>query len=81
MRFTKLITIIILTTLASAVFADTDKYNKNDPWGIAMGFRIARIPYPAAEDQVSDVIPLLYFDSKYFFMKGPTGGIKLYTKE
>ena len=81
MRLTKFITIMILTTLASAVFANTDKYNKNDPWGIAMGFRIARIPYPAAEDQVSDVVPLLYFDSKYVFMKGPTGGIKLYTKD
>ncbi|NNJ97487.1 MAG: hypothetical protein HKP12_10040 [Gammaproteobacteria bacterium] len=28
--------------------------NEYDPWGIAMGFRIARIPYPAAEKQVAD---------------------------
>jgi outer membrane protein len=55
--------------------------NKYDPWGIAMGFRIARIPYPASEQQVSDVIPLLYFDNKYVFLRGQTGGIKLYDKD
>ena len=55
--------------------------NKNDPWGIAMGFRIARIPYPASEKQVSDVIPLLFFDNKYVFLRGKTGGIKLYNKD
>lgn len=28
--------------------------NEYDPWGIAMGFRIARIPYPASEKRVAD---------------------------
>ncbi|MGB5457352.1 MAG: MipA/OmpV family protein [Gammaproteobacteria bacterium] len=55
--------------------------NVNDPWGIAMGFRIARIPYPASDKQVSDVIPLLFFDNKYVFLRGLTGGIKVYNRD
>jgi len=54
------ITAVILLISAPA----TANLNEYDPWGIAMGFRIARIPYPASEQQVSDVIPLLFFDNK-----------------
>jgi len=50
-------------------------------WGIAMGFRIARIPYPANDKQVSDVIPLMFYDGDTFFIRGLTGGIKLYNKK
>ena len=46
-----------------------------------MDIRIAGIPYPSAEQQVADVVPLLYFDNKYVFLRGLTGGIKLYTKD
>ena len=55
--------------------------NQYDPWGIAMGFRIARIPYPASEKQVSDVIPLLFFNNRYVFIRGQTGGLKVYDKD
>ena len=55
--------------------------NQYDPWGIAMGFRIARIPYPTSEKQVSDVIPLLFFNNKYVFIRGQTGGLKVYDKD
>ena len=33
--------------------------NAYDTWDIAMGFRIARIPCPTAEKQVSDVDPVV----------------------
>ncbi|UCB53997.1 MAG: MipA/OmpV family protein, partial [Thiotrichales bacterium] len=75
---TTLLLLLALMLLSSPALANLNKY---DPWGIAMGFRIARIPYPAAEEQVSDVIPLLFFDSKYVFLRGKTGGIKLYNKD
>ena len=68
----------IIMAMSLPVMAVPDN---NDPWGIAMGFRIAKIPYPAGEQQVSDVIPLLFFDNKYVFLRGLTGGIKLYTKD
>lgn len=64
--------------VSSPVMANLNKY---DPWGIAMGFRIARIPYPTAEKHVADVIPLLFYDNKYVFLRGHTGGIKLYDKD
>ncbi len=69
----KLLIIASLLLISSPALANLNEY---DPWGIAMGFRIARIPYPATEDQVSDVIPLLFFDNKYVFLRGNTGGIK-----
>ncbi|HEB81376.1 MAG TPA: MipA/OmpV family protein [Gammaproteobacteria bacterium] len=47
-------------------------------WGIAAGFRIARVPFKTEEDQVSDFIPLMFYDGDIFFIRGLTGGIKLY---
>jgi len=35
-------------------------------WGIAAGFRIARIPYPTEEEQVSDFIPLMFYGGDIF---------------
>ena len=72
---------LIAITLLLAASPAMANLNENDPWGIAMGFRIARIPYPASEKQVADVIPLLYFDNKYVFIRGLTGGLKLYNKD
>jgi len=50
-------------------------------WGIAAGFRIAKIPYPAQEEQVTDFIPLMFYDGDLLFIRGLTGGIKLYNKD
>ena len=50
-------------------------------WGIAAGFRIAKIPYPTEEQQVSDFIPLMFYDGDIFFIRGLTGGARLYNKE
>lgn len=71
---TKFLVVASLMVMSSSAMANL---NKNDPWSIAMGFRIARISYPTAEKQVADVIPLLFFDNKYVFILGHTGGIKL----
>jgi outer membrane protein len=73
-----LIISVVMMAMSFPVMAVPDN---NDPWGIAMGFRIAKIPYPAGEQQVSDVIPLLFFDNEYVFIRGLTGGIKLYTTD
>ena len=51
------------------------------PWGIAIGFRSGKIPYATDEDRVSDVLPLLYFDNEYVFVKGRQAGIKLFTDD
>ncbi|MBE9568600.1 MAG: MipA/OmpV family protein [Proteobacteria bacterium] len=57
--------------------SDADGVAEKD-WGIAVGFRIARIPFATEEEQVADFIPLMFYDGDIFFIKGLTGGIKLY---
>lgn len=74
----KLFTAIILITFSSSALAY--EVAEKD-WGIAAGFRIAKIPYPTEEQQVSDFIPLMFYDGDIFFIRGLTGGAKLYNKE
>ena len=50
-------------------------------WGISVGVRTAKIPYPAKEEPVHDFIPLIFYDGDTFFIRGLTGGIKLYNKD
>ena len=71
----------VLALLLLVSSGATANLNEYDPWGIAMGFRIAKIPYPTSDQQVSDVIPLLFFNNKYVFLRGLTGGLKLYDKD
>ena len=71
----------VLIVAASLSLPAQANLNEYDPWGIAMGFRIARIPYPTSDKQVSDVIPLLFFNNKYVFIRGLTGGLKLYDRD
>ena len=63
-------------SFSSYVYAVPEK-----DWGLAAGFRIAKIPYPAQEEKVADFIPLMFYDGDTFFIRGLTGGIKLYNKE
>jgi len=50
-------------------------------WGIAVGIRTAEIPFKAKDDSVQDFIPLLFYDGDIFFIRGLTGGLKLYNKD
>lgn len=50
-------------------------------WGIAVGIRSAKIPYKAKDDSVQDFIPLMFYDGDIFFIRGLSGGIKLYNKD
>ncbi len=50
-------------------------------WGIAVGIRSAKIPYKAEDESVQDFIPLMFYDGDIFFIRGLTGGIKLYDKD
>lgn len=48
-------------------------------WGIAMGLRYAQIPYVTLDGDrsVADIVPLLFFDNKYFYIRGLEGGVKI----
>lgn len=50
-------------------------------WGIATGIRNAQIPCPAEESRVNNIIPLMFNDSDIFFIRGLTGGAKLYNED
>jgi len=60
---------------------DTGNATKQNAWGIAGGFRIARIPFPSEEEQVSDFLPLMFYEGDRFFIRGVEGGAYLYDDE
>lgn len=59
--------------------ASADTLAEGD-WGIAIGFRVAEIPYPAKDESVDDFIPLLFYDGDIFFIRGLAGGARLYNE-
>ena len=52
-------------------------------WGIAMGMRYAEIPYYTANGDrtVADVVPLMFFDNDYFYIRGLEGGVKIINED
>ena len=74
----KLSLVLLLLSFAFTASADTMEEGN---WGIAIGYRVADIPYPAKDEQVDDFIPLMFYDSDTFFVRGLTGGVKLYNKD
>ena len=68
---------LVLALLSLAFTASADNLEEGN-WGIAIGYRIADIPYPAKDGHVDDFIPLLFYDSDLFFVRGLTGGANLY---
>jgi outer membrane protein len=68
----------LLFVLSLTVQAETKPPNM---WGIAMGYRIAEIPFASAQDRVSDVTPLFYYDGDYAFLRGLTAGLKFIDKD
>jgi len=62
----------------SIAFAASAETTTEADWGIAIGYRSAKIPYPAKDERVNDFIPLMFYDGDTFFIRGLTGGVKLY---
>lgn len=73
-------TFITLTLFISSFSADAYTVSEKD-WGLAGGFRSAKIPYPAKDERVEDIIPLMFYDGDIFFISGLTAGAKLYNKD
>ena len=76
-RFWPLVLGVVGAVLSAEPSRASETREPND-WGIAAGFRNASIPFAAAEDQVSDFIPLMFYDGDRFFIRGLTGGVKLF---
>ena len=62
----------------SLAFTASADYTEEGNWGIAIGYRVAKIPYPAKDESVDDFIPLMFYDGDILFIRGLTGGAKLY---
>ena len=78
---------ILLLLLLQGIIIAEEVYKEAD-WGIGMVGRHASVPFknpdPAAlptDSSVNTVVPLLFYDSKYFFLNGIEGGIKAYEDE
>lgn len=75
---------LILTTifiLSLAVFVTpvcADKTEAPKTWGIAMGIRYAAVPFKTEVDSTYDVVPLIFYDHKRFFIRGLTAGFRFY---
>lgn len=69
-----------LTFILFSISANAYEIPEKD-WGIAVGIRSAKIPFKAEDESVQDFIPLMFYDGDIFFIRGLTGGIKLYDKD
>jgi len=79
--------IVLFLLFYSASYADRI-YKEAENWGVGIVHRVASVPYqdPKAgavksDDYVDSVIPLLFYENKYFFLDGMEGGIKFYDEE
>ena len=74
----KIVTTLLLFVFSLPVYADGVPERN---WGIAVGLRHAAIPFKAKDQSVQDFIPLMFYDGDIFFVRGLSGGIKLYNKD
>lgn len=50
-------------------------------WAIGMAMRNASIPFASEKKSVGSLVPLLYYEGKYFYMRGIEGGFHFFTTE
>lgn len=74
-----LIIVLISTACIPPVFAQERKAPKT--WGIALGIRYAAVPFKTEVDSTYDVVPLIFYDHKRFFIKGLTAGFRFYDED
>jgi outer membrane protein len=71
------------STAANTQPADTKEKNTEQNWGIAIGLRYAEIPFKTdtGDRSVTDVVPLMFFDDKHFYIRGLEAGVKIINTE
>ena len=78
-----LFVVIALASAAHSAAAETAREYAEQTWGIAIGLRYAEIPFATASGDrtVTDVVPLMFFDDKHFYIRGLEAGVKLINTE
>lgn len=89
MRFASLFAISLSFIATSALAQDVDQteqptaaktYQEKD-WGLAFLMRHADIAFNTEDEQVSSVVPMIYYEGSTFFMRGIEGGAHLYQQD
>ena len=83
--FTILIACHLIPVLADDAPEITSSHVEGN-WGAALVMRSAEIPYNITgtqvdDERVSDLIPVIYYENKYFFWRGLQAGFKLRTTD
>jgi outer membrane protein len=81
MRLKLPLLLALFFVLFSFVFAqeNEDAIKSEKPWAIGLTVRTATIPFAVEVDKaVASVVPMLFYNGKYFYMRGIEGGMKFY---
>ena len=70
--------VLTLTVIPGVAVAKEIKEPKT--WGLAVGIRSAKIPFATEEDRVNDIIPLIFYDEKRFYLRGLGAGFRFFNK-
>jgi outer membrane protein len=76
-----LICLMVMQSLPVFLVAqDVEKNNQTEkPWAVGLVYRTASIPFDTEGGKtVSTVIPLLFYEGKYFYLRGIEGGFRFY---
>lgn len=63
---------------ATAAQAGSESVYPERRWGIGIGLRYADSPFAAANQTVTDVVPLFFYEGERFFLNGVEGGLMLF---
>ncbi len=73
--------ILLLVSVTFANVTTASEIKKPKTWGVAVGIRAAKIPFATDIDRVNDIIPLIFYDEKRFYIRGLSAGFRFFNKE
>lgn len=80
----RILAMVLLALLPSVSWSENQSRERayaEETWGIGIGLRYADIPYVAEDQSVTDILPLLFYESEKVFIRGIEGGIKIFTHD
>jgi outer membrane protein len=78
-RFLYLLVISVFFPVSLTSASEETHYEKE--WGIGLTVRTASIPFDTKGDTVSSLVPMMFFQNDYFYIKGLEAGAYLYSNE
>lgn len=80
-RIARVLVGCLVAALAIGARAEESRVYPEQRWGIGIGLRYADIPFVAADQSATDLVPLLFFEGERVFVRGMEGGVRLYGDE